>query len=63
MESDLLAPQEAAELLDVSLSTVWRLIRSGELPSVTKPPKPGLRPRIRVERAALESFIKEATNA
>lgn len=54
-----LSPRETAERLGVSLSTVWRLIRSGELPSVKAAPKPGLSLRTRVKAAALETFVKE----
>ena len=34
MGSDLVSVQEASKALNVSLSTVWRMLRRGSLPSV-----------------------------
>jgi excisionase family DNA binding protein len=62
MEQTVYAPAEAAERLGVSKSTVWRLIREGELPTVTHHPKPGLKPRRGVTAATLETFIKERSD-
>ena len=56
--SQLLTPEEAAERLQVSLSTVKRWLRSGELNGV----KPGGR-LWRVEEEALQQFIADSKKA
>lgn len=60
MESHL-SLHEVAEQLDVSVSTVWRLVRNSELPTVQAAPKPGLAPRTRVLKSALKAFVLERT--
>lgn len=63
MPQALYTPDEAVDLLKVSLSTVWRLIRSGELPTVEVHPRPGItRTRKCIPAAELETFIKERAN-
>ena len=54
--SKLLTPEEAAQRLQVSISTVKRWLRSGELKGV----KPGGR-LWRVEEEALQQFITAST--
>ena len=54
--SKLLTPEEAAEQMQVSVSTVKRWLRSGELKGV----KPGGR-LWRVEEEALQQFITNST--
>jgi excisionase family DNA binding protein len=57
-----LSLHEIAEQLDVSVSTVWRLVRSGDLPTVQAAPKPGLALRTRVLKSALKAFVSERTH-
>ena len=54
----LLTPEEAAERMQVSLSTVKRWLRSGELKGV----KPGGR-LWRIEEEALQQFIADSTKS
>lgn len=62
MEQPVYTPDEAAKELGVSRSTVWRLIREGELPTVQHHPKPGLKARKRIAAKDLEAFSKERAN-
>lgn len=62
MEPKHHAPSEVAEKLGVSTSTVWRLIRTGELPSVKATPTPGLKPRTRVLDTDLQAFVRDRTH-
>lgn len=50
---ELMTVGEVAEALAVSVSTVWRLIRRGELRHVR--PRPTL---VRIRRADLEAFME-----
>lgn len=50
-ESELIDVEEAGHALGVSVSTVWRMIRSGRLASVRK------RGRRLIPRAALEASV------
>lgn len=61
MEQDLLHPKEAAKRLGVSLSTVWRLIRAGDLKTVSVGTNPDF-PRLRIRPEDLEAFIQERAN-
>jgi AcrR family transcriptional regulator len=59
---DFYLPNEVAQELGVSRPTVWRLFRSGDLPTVHASLKPGLKPRTLVRAADLEAFIKERSD-
>lgn len=61
MEQTVYTPDEAAKELGVSRSTVWRLIREGELKTVQHHPKPGLKARKRIAAEDLEAFKEERT--
>jgi excisionase family DNA binding protein len=54
--SRFLALAEVAEILSISVSQVYALVRRGELPAI----KIGGRGQWRVESTALESYIAEA---
>jgi excisionase family DNA binding protein len=51
-DDDLLVPEEVAGLLRVGRSTVYRLIRDGDLPHVNMPHAP-----VRVTRGQVKKFI------
>ncbi len=57
MESLLLTPGDAAELLSISRSSAYEMIASGELPSIK------LRGRTRIPRADLERWIDKQREA
>lgn len=52
---------EAAEILDVSLTTVYRLIASGDLESCDIAPSGSPQPKTRVSDEQLAAFIKART--
>jgi excisionase family DNA binding protein len=55
MEARFLQMSEVAEELSVSLSQVYHMVRSGELPAI----KVGGRGQWRIERAKLEAYIEQ----
>lgn len=55
--------KDIAAKLGISKATVYRLIATGQLKTVTRPPKPGLQPRTRITEADLQAFIAAASNA
>lgn len=55
MEARFLQLHDVAEILNVSASQVYHMVRSGELPAI----KIGGRGQWRVERARLESYIEQ----
>jgi excisionase family DNA binding protein len=54
MEPRFLLMQDVADLLNVSLSQVYHMVRSGELPAI----KVGGRGQWRIERSRLEDYIE-----
>lgn len=56
LDQTFMKPGEIADLLKVDLSTVYKWIKSGELPSVHVGPTAK-----RVPRAALEAFIRRSS--
>ncbi|HEY2670453.1 MAG TPA: helix-turn-helix domain-containing protein [Rugosimonospora sp.] len=54
MPTRFMQMQEVAEELSVSLSQVYHMVRSGELPAI----KVGGRGQWRIERAKLEDYIE-----
>ena len=59
MTSQLLKPNEAAEALQVSRATVYRMVDRRELAGVRIGLGP--RPRLRISAAELERFIAQPT--
>lgn len=59
MDTALLKPAEVANELRVSRATVYRLIASGDLPTVHI----GKRRVTRIERTAVESYIQKMRSA
>ena len=55
MEPRFLLMSDVAELLNVTMSQVYHMVRSGELPAI----KVGGRGQWRVERAKLEAYINQ----
>lgn len=55
MEARFLQLHDVAEILNVSASQVYHMVRSGELPAI----KIGGRGQWRVERTRLESYIEQ----
>jgi excisionase family DNA binding protein len=55
----LLKPSEVASVLNVTVSQVYTLMRSGELPAL----KIGRKGVWRVSREALEAYLSELTEA
>ena len=55
MEPRFLLMSDVAELLNVTMSQVYHMVRSGELPAI----KIGGRGQWRVERARLEQYIEQ----
>lgn len=61
VESPFLTPHEVATLLKVSRSEVYRLLRSGEIPSVrlgASPAKSGRNRGVRAVRQGVEEYIE-----
>jgi len=56
-EPDLLSQADVAHRLGVSRTTVWRLVRSGQLPVVH------VGARALVPRTAVERFIEDRTSS
>ncbi len=54
MEPRFLLMSDVADLLNVSLSQVYHMVRSGELPAI----KVGGRGQWRIERSRLEEYIE-----
>jgi excisionase family DNA binding protein len=54
VEPRFLLMQDVADLLNVSMSQVYHMVRSGELPAI----KIGGRGQWRIERAKLEEYIE-----
>jgi excisionase family DNA binding protein len=54
VEARFLTMADVAELLSVSMSQVYHMVRSGELPAI----KVGGRGQWRIERAKLEEYIE-----
>ena len=55
MEARFLQLSDVAEILNVSASQVYHMVRSGELPAI----KIGGRGQWRVERSRLEAYIEQ----
>ncbi|MGH3647446.1 MAG: helix-turn-helix domain-containing protein [Micromonosporaceae bacterium] len=55
MEARFLQLHDVAEILNVSASQVYHMVRSGELPAI----KIGGRGQWRVERSRLEAYIEQ----
>ena len=56
LQSTLLKPREAAQMLNISRSLVYQLIRSGEIPVVR------IKSIVRIKSNDLEMFIKKHQN-
>ena len=54
MTQELLTAQEVANLLGINLSTVYTLIKSGELPAIKVGPK-----LWRIRASALDAYLKK----
>jgi excisionase family DNA binding protein len=55
MEPRFLLMSDVADLLNVSMSQVYHMVRSGELPAI----KVGGRGQWRIERSKLEDYIEQ----
>ena len=56
LQGTLLKPREAAQMLNISRSLVYQLIRSGEIPVVR------IKSTVRIKASDLEMFIKKHQN-
>jgi len=57
---ELVEVATVAEWLGVSPNTVYRMLKTGMLHSVSMPTRPGGRPILRVARSSLERLVEDS---